>query len=160
MRTAIRISVSSLALLCLLSVLPAIGAEGSGKNEGSKKAANKVALGGKCAVCLVEKNKDKDGKAEFTSVYQGFEYRFPGEKQKKMFDANPGKYAIQKGGQCVVCKKNKGVDVKGDPSLFAAHNGKIFIFASEKAKKAFLANPGKFAGAAKKKEEAAKREGS
>ncbi len=54
-----------------------------------------IALGGKCAVCKVEMNKDMPGKPEFTVVYQGLRYLFPGEKQRAMFLANPAKYAVK-----------------------------------------------------------------
>ncbi len=54
-----------------------------------------LALGGKCAVCQVEMNKDVPGKPEIAAFYQGFRYLFPSEQQRKMFLANPAKYAVK-----------------------------------------------------------------
>lgn len=51
-----------------------------------------VAFGGKCSVCLVEMNKPMPGVPEFTSMYKGKRYLFPGADQKAMFQLNPSKY--------------------------------------------------------------------
>ena len=54
-----------------------------------------LALDGKCAVCNAEMKKDVPGKAEFTVIHQGLRYQFPSDKQRKMFLANPAKYAVK-----------------------------------------------------------------
>ena len=54
-----------------------------------------LALGGKCSVCQVEMKKDVPGKQEIAVVHQGLRYLFPAEKQRKMFLANPKKYAVK-----------------------------------------------------------------
>lgn len=61
-----------------------------------KYAHADLALGGKCTVCRVEMNKDVDGVPEFTSLYKGMRYLFPGQEQQQMFDQNPSKYAVTK----------------------------------------------------------------
>lgn len=53
-----------------------------------------VALGGQCSVCRVELNEAIPGKPEFSVVYRGLRYWFPGEEQKRMFLSNPAKYAM------------------------------------------------------------------
>jgi len=63
------------------------------KKNPSKYADADLALGGKCAVCKVEMNKDVPGKAELAVDYQGKRYLFPDVKTRGMFMANPGKYA-------------------------------------------------------------------
>lgn len=55
-----------------------------------------LALGGKCTVCRVEMNKDVAGSPEFTSIYKGLRYQFPGEQQLEMFNRNPEKYKAAK----------------------------------------------------------------
>ncbi len=60
-----------------------------------KYADADLALGGKCAVCRVEMNKDVPGKREIAAYYQGFRYLFPGDQQRQMFLANPSKYAVR-----------------------------------------------------------------
>lgn len=51
-----------------------------------------VAMEGYCPVCILELKKWVEGTADHTVVYDGRTYRFPGEKQVKMFLANPEKY--------------------------------------------------------------------
>jgi YHS domain-containing protein len=61
----------------------------------AKYADIDLALGGKCAVCRVEINKDVPGNPEIAEYHQGFRYLFPSEKQREMFRANPAKYAVK-----------------------------------------------------------------
>jgi len=51
-----------------------------------------LALGGACAVCSVEMQKQVPGKPDFTVIHKGLRYQFPGEDQMKMFMADPAKY--------------------------------------------------------------------
>ncbi|QDT04976.1 YHS domain protein [Rubripirellula lacrimiformis] len=55
-----------------------------------------LALDGKCSVCRVEMNQDVAGQPQFTSIYNGLRYQFPGLEQQKMFDNNPDKYKAAK----------------------------------------------------------------
>jgi YHS domain-containing protein len=63
------------------------------KKNPDKYADADLALGGKCAVCKVEMNKDVAGNAELAVDYQGKRYLFPDTKTRGMFLSNPGKYA-------------------------------------------------------------------
>jgi YHS domain-containing protein len=138
-----------LALLFLLSMTVG-AAEGSGSDK------DVLALGGKCPVALVDMGKEVDGKADLVSTYHGYEYRFSKAEAKKMFDAQPAKYAIQQDGACVVCAYG-GKAVKGDPAIFAVHEGKIFIFPSADVRAKFAGDPNKYLGVAKKPEGSGRR---
>jgi YHS domain-containing protein len=61
-----------------------------------KYANADLALGGKCSVCRVEMNQDVDGVPQFTSIYEGLRYQFPGNEQQQMFNQNPAKYDVTK----------------------------------------------------------------
>lgn len=61
----------------------------------TKYADADLALGGKCSVCRIEMNQDVDGNPEIAAFHQGMRYLFPGEDQRKMFLANPAKYAVK-----------------------------------------------------------------
>ncbi len=52
-----------------------------------------LALGGNCVVCMVDMNQQVPGKPEYTAIYHGMRYQFPGEEQMKKFLASPEKYA-------------------------------------------------------------------
>ena len=61
----------------------------------AKYANVDLALGGICSVCRVELKQNVAGKPEIATIHQGLRYRFPSEQQKKMFLANPAKYAVE-----------------------------------------------------------------
>lgn len=61
-----------------------------------KYAQADLALGGNCPVCRVEMKQNVAGNPEFAATYAGMRYLFPSDKQRGMFLANPGKYAVSK----------------------------------------------------------------
>lgn len=61
-----------------------------------KYAQADLALGGNCPVCRVEMKQNVAGKSEFATNFGGQRYLFPSDKQRGMFLANPGKYAVGK----------------------------------------------------------------
>jgi YHS domain-containing protein len=67
-----------------------------------------LALGGKCTVCKVEMQKDVDGKAEISVLYQGMRYYFPATEQRNMFIANPVRYALSKNSRQGVGNATRG----------------------------------------------------
>jgi YHS domain-containing protein len=56
-----------------------------------------VALGGNCSVCRVEMNKDVPGSPDVFLRHSGVKYQFASDDQRKMFMANPSKYAVKPG---------------------------------------------------------------
>jgi len=106
-----------------------------------------VALGGKCAVCLVKMDKLVDGKAAFSSDYDGKTYQFPSAEQKKMFDADPTKFVPALGGDCVVCLVEMGKRIPGIPEHALVHDGRLFLFPEKKQLDMFRKNPAKYADA-------------
>ena len=63
-------------------------------SDPAKYLAADLAMDGKCAVCKVEMNQDMPGKPEFATVHDGMTYQFVSDEQRKMFLANPNKYAV------------------------------------------------------------------
>jgi YHS domain-containing protein len=51
-----------------------------------------LALGGECIVCLVDMKERVPGKPEFTALYHGLRYQFPGEQQQRAFSKLPTHY--------------------------------------------------------------------
>ncbi len=62
------------------------------KKDPARYADADLALGGDCAVCKVEMNKDVAGSVDFAVDYKGKRYLFPDAKTREMFVSNPGKY--------------------------------------------------------------------
>ena len=95
----------SLIVLIALATL-AVGvaiARGESNASTSKSKQSSLALGGYCPVCVIEMKKWVRGNPEHQVTYAGKTYRFPGEKQKQTFLANPTKYVPALGGDCTVC---------------------------------------------------------
>ena len=103
-----------------------------------------LALEGNCAVCLVEAGKVMPGSEKHSVTFDRQVYYFPSEAEKKMFVANPAKYAPALGGDCVVCRANMGVRMPGKAQFAAIHNGRIYLFPSGKELEAFKAEPKRF----------------
>ena len=110
-------------------------------------AGPRTALDGNCPVCLVKMDKIVKGDPKISSVYDGKTYLFPSKEQKRMFDANPTAYVPAAGGDCVVCRVEAGKTVRGKPQIHAVHDGRLFLFPSEKQKRMFEGNPKKYAEA-------------
>ena len=107
-------------------------------------SAPETALDGYCPVCLVKADKLVKGSARFQSVHDGKRYLFPGAEQKKTFDADPAAFVPTLGGDCVVCKVEMGKRVAGKPEFHTVHNGRLFLFPSDKQKNMFERNPRKY----------------
>ena len=75
-----------------LYLFPAADQRAEFKKHPQQYDNSDLAAGGKCVVCKVEMGHNVPGKTEFTAVHNGLRYLFPGEKQRKMFLANPDKY--------------------------------------------------------------------
>jgi len=81
-----------LSILGILLMFAAQGFASSGGYEhGDMEKAPKLAINGYCPVCVVN-GKLMEGSKDFSEVFNGIEYRFPGEKQHKMFREAPWKY--------------------------------------------------------------------
>ena len=112
-------------------------------------AANAVepALGGNCPVCLVEMGKFVPGSNKHTVSFDRQVYYFPSDEQKRMFAANPAKYAPALGGDCVVCRVNMGVRMPGKAEFAVIHDKRAFLFPSTKERDVFKADPKKYEAA-------------
>lgn len=109
-------------------------------------AANAVepALGGNCPVCLVETAKVVPGSDKHAVTFDRQVYYFPSDKEKKMFAANPAKYAPALGGDCVVCRVNMGVRMPGKAEFAVIHDKRAYLFPSAKERDVFKADPKKY----------------
>lgn len=98
------------------------------------------ALDGVDVVVLVKQGKEVFGKSAFRSTHEGFAYLFASAGNKAEFDQATEKYAIQMGGVCA----RMGGTVRGNPSDYFVHEGRIYIFGSDECRKRFSATPSKY----------------
>lgn len=154
--------VSSLMVLVAMSVpvwaqsgtrVPA-GGEGStrktpepaaGSTERTQPAP--LALEGYCPVSLKMMHKWVKGDPAIQSVFDGHTYYFANKQGKQLFGADPVKYAPVLGGDCVISLVKMHQRVPGSVRHATIHDGRLFLFANEQAKKMFTADPKAYADA-------------
>lgn len=78
------------------------------------------------------------GSEKIVASYGRLEYRFASEEHKQTFEADPERFGIQWGGGCGRMGPLSGM---GSAERFAVHDGRIFIFASDGCRAAFLKDP-------------------
>lgn len=87
---------------------------------------NDVILAGHDTVAYHTEGKAVVGDANITSVYQGAIYRFSSKKNRKLFNANPEKYAPAYGGYCALGTSfGKKFDVDG--KAFEIVDGQLYV---------------------------------
>lgn len=108
------------------------------------------ALGGDCAVTLVERREYVRGSVFHVFEYQDRLYLFADAQQKNAFKENPAKYAladVAAGGLCVVTQVDDGRAEPGLAAYATWHEGLLYRFAGAEQKRKFLAAPSRYAQA-------------
>ena len=116
----------------------------SAADKGPAKLEGTLALSGYSPVEAVETGAGVRGEAKIASAYEGFIYNFPNAASKAKFDAAPEKYGVKLEGNCPVALL-AGTKVKGNPSIFAINEKRLFLFKDAAAKAAFDKEPAKYA---------------
>ncbi len=106
-----------------------------------------VALEGYCPVSLKTMHKWVKGDPSIKTVFDGHAYHFAMKDAKGMFLKNPAKYVPVLGGDCAVSLVKMNKRVPGNIRHAVNHKGRLFLFANEKAKKMFAADPKTYANA-------------
>lgn len=73
--------------------------------------------------------------------YGRYRYAFHDEENRKLFLADPERFAIQLGGACGRMGPSSG---RGGPDRFAVHDGRIYVFASDVCRETFMKEPSVF----------------
>ena len=76
------------------------------------------------------------GKTEFSSRYEGVDFRFASAEHKALFDQNPEKYLPQFGGYCANGIAY-GIPWGGDANTWLIIDEKLYIFGGQGSKDAF-----------------------
>jgi YHS domain-containing protein len=120
-----------------LALSPRIQAESPGR----------TALWGYDPVSYFTAGRPEAGSAEFTFAFDDTTYWFASEEHRKMFAADPERYAPQFKGYCAASVA-RGLRIEADPEAWAIWNGKLFVFGSKDAVPEFMANPSEIASKA------------
>lgn len=86
-----------------------------------------VAMAGYDPVAYFTMNKAAKGQSQFAATHAGVTWHFANAKHKKLFTANPAKYAPQYGGHCAWAMAAKNEFYPTDPNIFAIVNGKLYL---------------------------------
>lgn len=105
------------------------------------ESAAEVALDGYCPVCVVTRGAWVRGSDSVSATHLGRTYRFAGTEEKRAFLANPEWYAPALGGNDAVLACERGVVVAGRRAFSAAHDSRLYLFASAETRRAFMASP-------------------
>lgn len=85
-----------------------------------------LALQGYDTVAYFTVGEPTKGSTEYTTTYQGAEFRFASEDNLNLFLADPAKYAPQYGGYCAWAVA-QGQTAKGDARRWAVVDGKLYL---------------------------------
>ena len=85
-----------------------------------------IAVQGHDPVAYFTEGKPVKGSKDFTTEYQGAEFRFASAENLEKFKENPEKYAPQYGGYCAWAV-SQGYTAKGDADYWAIVDGKLFL---------------------------------
>ncbi len=108
------------------------------------ESPSRTALRGYDPVSYFTAGHPEQGSAEFSFQFDEATYWFASEEHRKMFAADPERYAPQFKAYCALSVA-RGLKIEADPEAWTIWNGKLFVFASKDAVPEFKANPGEIA---------------
>ncbi len=108
------------------------------------------ALWGYCPVSYFTRGFPVRGDKKYAVMYHDKLYYLCSEEAKERFEADPKKYLPQFGGYCTTALGGMYNNwIPGDPLVFDIRDGKLYLFSSERAKRAFEQRPEWYIGRAR-----------
>ena len=135
----------TLVVLISVFVLAALGFAAQGKIAplswglwGEVNLDRGVAVGGYDVVSYHAQGAATPGVERYKSEYNGAQWLFSSRENKALFDTHPERFVPQYGGFCAYAVFN---DVTADvnPTVWHIENGRLYLFASEDPKQAWIA---------------------
>jgi YHS domain-containing protein len=108
------------------------------------KEETKLALSGYCPVSLVSDRKLVAGQTEHTVQHEGHTYRFANAVLIDRFRKEPERYIPANGGECPVTEVDRGQARPGDPRWGVLYQGRLYLCASDEARRRFLGEPARY----------------
>lgn len=99
----------------------------------SGAAPMRVVIKGYDPVAYFSDKRPVKGTPEIKYDWDDGRYLFANARHREMFAANPDRYAPQFGGYCTV-GTSKGRKAEANPEMWMVVDGKLYVFASSKAK--------------------------
>jgi YHS domain-containing protein len=107
--------------------------------EPGEKGALRLAIKGYDPVAYFSERRPVVGKEEFEYPWDEVRYRFASDRHMSTFRGDPDRYTPQFAGSCAM-GMSKGVKVEADPANWLISDGRLFVFASPKARERFQAD--------------------
>ncbi|RUV72982.1 MAG: hypothetical protein EOR30_18030 [Mesorhizobium sp.] len=107
--------------------------------EPGEKGALRLAIKGYDPVAYFSERRPVVGKEEFEYPWDEVRYRFASDRHMSTFRGDPDRYTPQFAGSCAM-GISKGVKVEADPANWLISDGRLFVFASPKARERFRAD--------------------
>ena len=131
-------------ILLTITVAAAAGCVFAASARCQTGSPGRTALSGYDPVSYFTAGHPEKGSVDFSVPFDDASYLFASEEHRKMFAANPEKYAPQFAGYCAV-GVSMGLKVEADPEAWMISNGKLFVFGSKQVVSEFKAKPGEIA---------------
>lgn len=90
------------------------------------KSSDGLAVSGYDTVAYFKENKPVEGKAEFSTEWNGAKWQFSSAENRDAFQKNPEKYAPQYGGYCAYAV-SQGYTASADPQAWKIVDGKLYV---------------------------------
>jgi YHS domain-containing protein len=119
--------------------------------ETKKEAAShpkdeaRPALSGYCPVSLITNHRLVRGQSEHTVRHEGHVYRFASADLSSHFRKDPERFIPVNRGNCPVTQVDDGAAKPGDPRWGVLYQGRLFVCASDEARRRFLGDPQRYA---------------
>lgn len=119
-------------MLAALSALGASAPFGSRLAAQSAKpaSAERIALSGYDPVAYFTDARPEKGMPEFSASFDGATYLFKNAGHRRMFIADPDRYAPQYQAWCAM-SVSRGIKVEADPEAWVISDGKLYVFAAK-----------------------------
>ncbi|WP_199261086.1 YHS domain-containing (seleno)protein [Paracoccus binzhouensis] len=98
------------------------------------------ALDGMDPVSYGTENAAVPGRSDLVTLWRGKAWHFASERNRNLFEANPGAYAPGLGGLCVVAL-SEGRSEPGNPRYFVVIGQRTYFLRTEQARQRLLADP-------------------
>jgi len=132
-RDGLRVTVAALLLGTAIPGWP-VWAQDSGQ-----AGAPRLAIKGYDPVAYFTAGRPTLGKEEFEYAWDEALYRFASDQHMSIFRGEPDRYLPQFAGSCAM-GMSKGKKVEADPANWLISDGRLFVFASPKARELFQAD--------------------
>jgi YHS domain-containing protein/thiol-disulfide isomerase/thioredoxin len=105
----------------------------------------RLALSGYCPVSLIADRRLVRGASAHTLQHDGHIYRFASADLSNHFRKDPERYIPVNRGNCPVTQVDQGAVKPGDPRWGVLYQGRLFVCASDEARRLFLGDPQRYA---------------